>query len=156
MRPPAWLLLLSFPLLVAGSLCYRDNSYNVLWSLLFDYGIAFGGVWLVGRAAVGLEGVVEWLLSFAPLVYIGSISYGIYIWHDFMPWALAHWGSRLHFHSARSLATWLISTLLMSLASSMLFDRPVNRLKRFFPYTRPARKNGLPTADAHAIGAAGS
>ena len=42
-------------------------------------------VWLVDRAVGGFRGVGKAILEFKPLVYIGSISYGIYVFHGFIP-----------------------------------------------------------------------
>jgi peptidoglycan/LPS O-acetylase OafA/YrhL len=138
-RPPSWMLWLGLPLVAAGVVLFHHNQEQIAWSILMGYGMALTGVWLVGRGALGFEGPIGRILSLRPLMYLGSISYGIYIWHNFMPWALGHWGSRLHFTGARSFATWLLGTLLLSAASSYFFEKPINNLKRFFPYSRARR-----------------
>jgi peptidoglycan/LPS O-acetylase OafA/YrhL len=45
-------------------------------------------VWLVARASRGLWGVTGATLQFRPITYLGKISYGIYVYHVFVPYLL--------------------------------------------------------------------
>src|SRR3954464_4634650 len=53
-----------------------------LWSLWF--------VWLIDRAAVGVEGRPGMLLSIPAVMYLGRISYGLYLFHSLAP-RLVNW-----------------------------------------------------------------
>jgi peptidoglycan/LPS O-acetylase OafA/YrhL len=96
--------------------------------------------WLVGCAARGFSGALGALLRWRPIVYLGRISYGIYIFHNLVPVAFGAAASRLGIDYedagilnfvASSLATFALAAL-----SWHLFERPLNRLKRHFPYDR--------------------
>jgi peptidoglycan/LPS O-acetylase OafA/YrhL len=42
-------------------------------------------LWVVDRAIRGFRGVGKAVLEFRPLVYLGTISYGAYVYHEFIP-----------------------------------------------------------------------
>ena len=41
--------------------------------------------WVVLRASTGFRGPIGKLLEIKPLIYLGTISYGIYVYHNFIP-----------------------------------------------------------------------
>src|SRR5213075_1162115 len=47
-------------------------------------------LWLVGRAWSGFGGLAGAILGSRPMVYIGRISYGLYLFHNFAAEALQH------------------------------------------------------------------
>ncbi|MDP9173791.1 MAG: acyltransferase [Planctomycetota bacterium] len=88
-------------------------------------------------------------LSFPPFVYLGRISYGLYMYHAFVIYAAGHsWGgSRL-----AKLVAYLV-TIVLAVISWHLFEKPINDLKRFAPYfakSAPARQVVLSDAAAPA------
>ena len=79
------------------------------------------------------------------LGYLGKISYGIYVYHNLMYhlFAMAGFDRRLlHDWSAKGYLVYflvypvfyLLATILISILSWELFERPINNLKRYFPY----------------------
>ena len=76
--------LLGLPVLVVVMLALKVDAFSsglpesVLW-LLYNVGAA-GFVW---RAAIGRAGRV---LQSSPMVWIGRLSYGAYLWHFFVDW----------------------------------------------------------------------
>ena len=98
--------------------------------------------WLIYRAAIGFDGKVGAFLSARPIVYIGTISYGIYLFHNLIPWAFQHLlppeaVTIFANHFWIALLAYSTTTLLISAASWHLLELPFNSLKRYFPY--PAR-----------------
>lgn len=100
--------------------------------------------WLVFRAAEGFGGITGRVLSAAPVVYIGRISYGIYLAHGFAGDILAGVGI-----NSRALPEpWrfmILSGLTVGLAavSWRLVESPINAMKARFPYT-PATRSAAP------------
>jgi peptidoglycan/LPS O-acetylase OafA/YrhL len=73
-------------------------------------------------------------LRWGPVAYLGTISYGLYLYHPFVAEAVAHVLPSLEKHSPAYVAANFAATLAVAAASWKLFEAPINRLKGFFPY----------------------
>jgi len=116
---------------------YRLLHYTPVFR---DTAIALVSVWLVARASRGFAGVVGKALSSWPLVYVGTISYGIYLYHFFVIWAFQHWFGWVREHYSNDAVyffTLTAATIGLATISWFAFERPINGLKRYFPYTDP-------------------
>jgi peptidoglycan/LPS O-acetylase OafA/YrhL len=99
-----------------------------------------GGVILVSQRVKGLAGdFLEW----RPLTHIGKISYGIYLFHFFIPWAVTATCGLLGF-SAQEIFGYplllminVVVLLALSSLSWLYFESPINNLKRHFSYESP-------------------
>lgn len=91
---------------------------------------------LVDAAARGFQGIPGRLLNFTPLRYLGKISYGLYVLHPFVELAYNEAATFLPLPQAWMVQFVLMTALSMLLAalSWHLFEYPINRLKRYFPY----------------------
>lgn len=107
---------------------------------LENTGAALIFCWLIYSASRGFGGLFGRLLEWRPIVYLGKISYGIYIYHFLVPLAFAALATHFGFgyedsgfvnFVAASLVTFGVSAL-----SWHLFERPINGLKRHFRYER--------------------
>jgi peptidoglycan/LPS O-acetylase OafA/YrhL len=100
---------------------------------------AFLGVWVIDRAARGVGGPAGRILSFKPLVYLGRISYGVYLIHLFVPDVLYRvtTATNLPYPTTAPVAFLVFSAITVGLAaiSWHSYEGPINRLKRRFPYT---------------------
>jgi peptidoglycan/LPS O-acetylase OafA/YrhL len=91
--------------------------------------------WMVMRAATGFGGAVGSFLSAGPTVYLGKISYGLYLIHLFM-WPLFDWLS-VRSSVIRELppfAARLGLTILLATAMWHLVEAPILKLKERLPY----------------------
>ena len=107
---------------------------------------AVAAVWFIGTASRGFRGPIGWLLTCPPLVYIGRISYGLYVIHMFVPHALTAVLPGHNFDEKHTWPTFLVFTAVsIALASGswFFFEAPINRMKRYFEYDRSARTNAL-------------
>ena len=101
--------------------------------------LALFGAWVVWRAARGVGGSIGGLLASGPLVYLGRISYGLYLFHKFAPPAY-HWLLRaLALPRVLELAWFRLPMLfLMTVAVASLswryFEKPLLDLKGHLPY----------------------
>jgi peptidoglycan/LPS O-acetylase OafA/YrhL len=88
--------------------------------------------WLVLAAAAGMRGAFGRLLESRPLVYLGKISYGVYVLHAFAL-VLDRVGVRSWPPLAR-LVAYSAFTLVMAALSWHLFESRINAWKERFPY----------------------
>lgn len=105
-----------------------------------DTAVALIGVWLVAGASRGFRGLAGKVLSSSPLVYLGTISYGIYLYHYFMIWVFRRefgWIRKEHPNQAVYFLALTAATIAVASISWFAFERPINGLKRYFPYNKP-------------------
>jgi peptidoglycan/LPS O-acetylase OafA/YrhL len=107
---------------------------------------AFCFGWLVYTAANGFGGAFGSLLQAGPIVYLGRISYGIYVLHMFAIDALELLIRQLHLPAAIMdhglLRAPILAVLTIGIASVSwyLYEKPLNDLKRLWPYSRESSK----------------
>jgi peptidoglycan/LPS O-acetylase OafA/YrhL len=98
---------------------------------------AVGFCGLILGASQGFGGAVGRLLEWKPLSYVGKISYGIYVYHPFMPklavaGLAATTGLVLHEGGPMASALATLATLGVASLSWRLMESPLNDLKRHF------------------------
>lgn len=102
---------------------------------------ALGVVWLylVARASSGFSGAVGKFLEHPAAVYLGKISYGLYLFNRIVSWLLAPYISALGFSEPLEvLLRFLVfgsGTIFLAAISWRYFEEPLNSLKRNFQYT---------------------
>lgn len=98
--------------------------------------VALSGVfcWLIASTARGFSGAAGAALEWKPLRYVGRISYGVYVYHPFMPglclWLLAAVGWAAPGSTAVAFALFTAATLVVSSLSWHLLEKPLNELGR--------------------------
>lgn len=135
------------------------GSFGHFWTLavedqfyfftLGDLGTAMMFAWLIGEALSGFKGPIGRLLEFKPLIYLGKITYDIYVYHNFVPPILVAIFERLGipFHTPGFISFIISGTISVLIASLSwhLFEPPINNLKNRFPYAaRPAAISPFP------------
>ena len=110
-----------------------------VWNIPFGLAVALWGVWLIDGAYTGFRGLFGRILSFKPAVYLGTISYGVYLIHNFIPVLV---NRTLGYTSEHEMPMPIRPIVMVSVTVALAsiswfgFERPINSLKRFFPYTR--------------------
>ena len=104
---------------------------------------------LILRAVIGYKGVMKSILESAVVSYIGKISYGLYLYHNFVynfyHTPATHPTLRIlaklekYLPSLTSLVTfqlcyYFVITFILASLSWFLIEKPVNQLKRYFTY----------------------
>lgn len=147
-----WLLKMQlikiFPLVLCllGALFFFSQSqYFYPLFLLLSIGIAILLIlYLIGNES-GKQLYFDYFWTNKWIGYLGKISYGIYMYHNFMYHLFAMAG-----FDRNALTDWstkgyvvfflvypffyFVVTIIISILSWELFERPINNLKRYFPY----------------------
>jgi peptidoglycan/LPS O-acetylase OafA/YrhL len=137
---PLWAGLL---LLAAHQAAAWANGFWTFRLVSFDLAVALASVWLVARAAEGIPGPAGRLLGCPPIRYLGTISYGIYVYHRILPDLLPRMARRfghadlfapLGDQTLAYLAFYSVVTIAVAAVSWHLFEGPINRFKNQFEY----------------------
>jgi peptidoglycan/LPS O-acetylase OafA/YrhL len=84
-------------------------------------------------------------LLWPPIAYLGKISYGLYVFHNLVVYGLVFAVKNLHAPEVVLTIPWvrclglLVLTISAAAVSWHFFEKPLNDLKRYFPYRPPTR-----------------
>ena len=110
-------------------------------------------VWLIDAAAYGFKGPTGWVLTRPALTSIGKISYGVYVLHNFMPEILVRlfiWAGLPYPDGLWTRFALLTgASVLVAWVSWHLFEKPLNNLKRHFPYRKRRDPETAPPGSSH-------
>jgi peptidoglycan/LPS O-acetylase OafA/YrhL len=121
----------------------RADAWWLFRLVAFDLAVALAGVWLVSKAARGIEGIGGRLLASGPVRYLGTISYGIYVYHLLLPDLLPKLARRAGYpdlfaplgdQTLPFLVFYAGATIAVAAISWHCFEAPINRLKARFAY----------------------
>ncbi|HEV7376413.1 MAG TPA: acyltransferase [Pyrinomonadaceae bacterium] len=130
-------LYLGLPLLGLAFILRLLHTAQLFHVVFSDISVALIGVWLISKASIGFKGQIGRLLEWHPIVYIGTISYGVYLYHNFMlilvPPILRRMGLPAD-SLAFSFIIMSLATIGIASASWHFFERPLNNLKKHFSY----------------------
>jgi peptidoglycan/LPS O-acetylase OafA/YrhL len=120
------------------------HDHGIRWpqEVLFDLALALVFVWLVRSAARGFGGLAGSMLQAGPVVYLGRISYGVYVYHVLVLYLVVglcrSWFPEFDLEEAWPFAVALIA---FPVLSWHFFEKPINDLKN-----RAGRDPGLGSA----------
>ena len=90
--------------------------------------------WVVGRAAEQRDGDWNALLRMKWLTYLGTISYSVYVLHNFTPLLWAWVAPHVRWVAIPAPYAHVTLSILAGMLSWNLIERPIQRLKRLIPY----------------------
>jgi peptidoglycan/LPS O-acetylase OafA/YrhL len=132
-----WAIPVYFILLMAGMLRFSFPWLGELRHLFMILSFS----WLIAKASVGFQGGAKRILEMPGLLYLGKISYGLYVLHNFASVPVSFLASRLGIEAInQGILNFLALTFFTvagASASWHLFEHPIVRLKQYFPYARP-------------------
>jgi peptidoglycan/LPS O-acetylase OafA/YrhL len=121
------------PIFALGIYFYCQDNLHIGWVVLTDLGVALIAGWLIWRASRGIKGPLGWCLEFPPLIFLGTVSYCIYVVHPFIhnitPRMFQMIGlgvPRVRWHLSIDFA----ATMAIATASWFLFEKRLIRLGR--------------------------
>jgi peptidoglycan/LPS O-acetylase OafA/YrhL len=132
---------------VAGPLALALLALAASQTALFSRGLPSWGYPIVGVltvvviADVWAGGVLDRLLQPGPLVAVGRISYGLYLWH--LPIFLVLTADRTGLSFWPLVVLQFAATFAAALASFVIVERPALRLKRRFERVRTTPESGV-------------
>jgi peptidoglycan/LPS O-acetylase OafA/YrhL len=111
------------------------NEFHPFHDLFFRSSMAMVGLFLVFGSINGFKSIWTFILENRIVLYLGKISYSLYLFHNFqlylfewfkVPLPTSGWFLIIHF----------AILLFLSTLSWYFFELPINNLKRYFPYIK--------------------
>jgi peptidoglycan/LPS O-acetylase OafA/YrhL len=97
-------------------------------------------VWLVNRAAGKFNGLLGKILELKPLIFIGKISYGLYVYHFFMNPLFSKLFTTFDLSNKVSasltIAIKFTATFAIAILSWFLIEKPIDNFKHHFSYAK--------------------
>ena len=101
--------------------------------------LVVGSLWIVGNASKGFNGnsMAGMFLNFRALTFLGQISYGIYVWHNFVPTLFHSLADQMQLHDSIrfGIPGLLLCTILTFAIASMswrILEAPILQYKSKF------------------------
>ena len=142
LRARRWLawscLVVGLPAALFTVVLFRSDFLLTTRQILQPTALALCFAAFVGFCGQGVP-VAGKLLELRPVLYVGKVSYAMYVFHNFAPpvlrWAV---GDRLGASQTWGFGVASVALTLAAAALSWhLFEAPINRLKRLVPYATP-------------------
>jgi peptidoglycan/LPS O-acetylase OafA/YrhL len=133
-RPWFWIALAGF---ISITTLYTYNYLSMLYIWLGDVFMAFIFCAIIAHARSGFKGFLGKSLEWRPVVYIGKISYGIYIFHNFVPALVMHLFEMANVtpHPLYVRFLFLLVTIIIAALSWEFFEKQLLKLKNRFHYS---------------------
>jgi peptidoglycan/LPS O-acetylase OafA/YrhL len=117
----------------------RSSGIKFLLPITDEYFFAIFSAFFIGNAAISnFKFLGKVILENKIVLYLGSISYGLYIYHMFI--GNLYWdylAIELDLHTSSKYTCWMLYSIILIILASLSFyliERPINKLKRFFKY----------------------
>jgi len=109
---------------------------NLWLSVMYSIARMVSFAWIVAQTSQGFSGLLGKILGFAPISYIGKISYGIYLYHNFLRFWFNDQLLARNIYMRNSVKAVLLTTLTLVVASLSwyIFEKPINDQKRLFEF----------------------
>jgi peptidoglycan/LPS O-acetylase OafA/YrhL len=128
------------PLLLAFIIGRNIGISNQILGVFAESGAGLVFIWLVGHASTGFKGVPGAVLNNSVLIYLGQISYGLYMYHIDVPklfdrYLFSRLGVTAADYDMLLFPIYTAATIAIAVISWKFIEQPINQLKRHFPMT---------------------
>lgn len=127
------------PISTAFTITHFAYPNNLFDEVLFKTFLSLFFVWIIYHASQGFQVQLGNILKNNLILYIGKISYGIYVYHYFMiffvPKIMAHMGLSFPTNILLQFIVLSLSTLLFATFPWFFIEKPLSKYKKYFLYS---------------------
>jgi len=140
-------VLLYFIMVLYIASLFLQNRFNLSWykEIFDDFFFAILATFIILRASKnGFKGFLKLVLENKFVVYSGKISYGLYVFHLFIPTLFYYIAPRIGLSITNKYTIFIafyFLTFLVSHLSWKLIESPINKLKNRVPYIKSVHNN---------------
>jgi peptidoglycan/LPS O-acetylase OafA/YrhL len=125
------------------------TDYMYIWyGIIYDITTTICIACIIMCASKGYKGFIGTILECKPMVYLGKISYGIYLLHNFTPYLISQYLNHIGFPPLKTFGPYglfLINSIALLLIASLswyLLENKINSFKKLFPYVNKVKSLG--------------
>jgi len=107
---------------------------NILSVLLFRFCVSVISLFIISKALTGFKGTLRYVFDNKALIYFGKISYGLYLYHKFIPSLLSIFELPVPENMFLKFISYSLMLIAIASVSWYLIEKPVNGLKKHFSY----------------------
>lgn len=131
---------IGIPLFIAFNLMPIPHLNNTIQLSLGDTTASLFFIWLIDSAARGFNGLAGVILELPCFVYLGKISYGIYVYHLLVHYTInkivTYFGLPFPDSIWIRFILYTVATIIAAVLSWQLLEKPINALKHNFEYKK--------------------
>ncbi len=114
-------------------LFFEENIFSVF---LFRFNISAICLFIISKTSLGFSGFLKNIFENKILMYLGKISYGLYLFHNFIPLIYSAFKMPAIQDAYLKFMVQVSILIFISSVSWFLIEKPINNLKRYFSYTQ--------------------
>lgn len=107
---------------------------GIVYQTLFRLVVSAVSFYLIAKASAGFGGFMKKIMENKVLTYLGKISYGMYLYHNFIGLIYSGMSLPVIDNTIIRFAVYTIILIALSSISWYLIEKPVNNLKKYFAY----------------------
>jgi len=119
---------------IALMIFFLFQEENLFSASLYRFNVSVVALYIISGMSLGYKGILKKIFENKFLMYLGKISYGMYLFHKFIPVIYARSGFAEISNLPIRLSVYLAMLIILSSLSWYLLEKPVNSLKKYFAY----------------------
>jgi len=107
---------------------------NLISASVFKFNVSVIALFFISKISIGFTGFMKLIFENKLLMYLGKISYGLYLFHNFIPMIYRSTGLTFINNIYIKFLIQFILMIIIATVSWFVLEKPINNLKKRFAY----------------------